>query len=538
MRLLHKQGKGYREVAVSVLASSLEAVPMTEEYARVVAPLLVAQLGEESSNDHTEQLLTCLLHISRLVELPDIEKVARRCGEVIKSKAATPLLHSALSLLLAVGEKRADSSLFEPLVVVFASSQSELKFDALSLLLDLVANQPVGTVRDCAATLRAGLFDIVRAKKREPLWAVMRLTVLITRKVGGNLLWAVGGKSEGFFPLLIGLVGVEVSLAFDRPQIGQDSLMLMACVEVLETVMQGLRGDEETDESVMKLLQLREKLNDICRVALEFLIETSSDALKGEDLRPLVATKLVSSWACLDPEAFQPKEVVSLMPVVVARLPWFIPVLADHWAAEDDLRDAFVLANGVEKLCRLLEERLPTVAKDPENAHLEEWGSECVVNSFDSIISGLSVLVTCASARKTLNLVSSCDGLLKVLLESARLLMGRRDAADCSSLLGFVVAAIAQLLRIDAPISDVSLRNRAAMVIALYLPVAAVSEGLSTLLAVADCVENNSKGDGKAIADAVAEVGSADLLRDTLRTSFVTSEQTAAISRLLKALKK
>ncbi len=536
LRFLLKNDKAYAELVVSVLAPSLEAVPMTEMFARAVAPVLVDRLFQEASDDHAEQVLSCLLHASRLVPLPEPMRVSRRCIELVTTKTASSLVHAGLSLLRAVGSVE-ESSLFEPLVCVFCTQHDELKFEALSVLLETVSVQSEATVRECAPALRLGLFDLVRSKKSRPLWAVMRMVVQVTRKLGGDLSWAVGGKkSDGFFALLVGLVGVEVSLAFDRAQVGPESQMIMACLEVLEAVMQGLRGDEERDECVMLLLPLREKLTDICRVALEFLIEGVGKRAETEpdDLRPLVATRMVSSWAFLDPDAFRPKEMVALMPVVVERMPWFLSVLAEYWAAQDDLRDAFVVAGGMARLLKLLEQRLPAVARDPDGAQLEQWGDEYVVNAFDSVVSGLAVVVTCGLARRNLGLDDArCDGLMRVMLEAARLLMGRRDSPDSASLLGFVVAAVAQLLRIGAPLEDASLHDRAALVLALYLPVAVVSEGLLTLLAVADCIENGERS----IAAAMSEVGTTDLLRDTLRGPAVSPEQSAAIKKVLNALK-
>jgi hypothetical protein len=224
---------------------------------------------------------------------------------------------------------------------------------------------------------------------------------------------------------------------------------------------------------------------------------------------------------------------VALMPVVVARMPWFLSVLAEYWAAQDDLRDAFVVAGGVTKLLALLEQRVLIAAKDPDGAQLEQWGDEYIVNAFDSVVSGLSVVVTCGMARRNLGIASPCDGLMRVLLESARLLMGKRDTVDCASLLGFVVAAVAQLLRIGVPLDDAALHERAALVLALYLPVAALSEGLLTLLAVADCIENGDK----AIPAAIADVGTVDLLKNTLRGAHISPEQSAAIKKVLNALK-
>ena len=487
LRLLLLSNKDFAEMSLSVLASSLESVPMNEAYAQAIAPLLTAQLLDVSSSQpHVENVLTCLLHAQQFDVLDS--KVARRCAELIKlhsavsSSAVSVVLHPALSLLVRALQNPKvsaweDEALFVIVARVFATHQSELKFEALSLLVLLIPMQLEKAVSSAASNIRQGLFDIVRARKSKPLWAVMRCTVETTKKLG-RLKWAFVDTKDTFFPLLMGLVGVEVSLAFDKAQVGPESQMLMVCLEMLEMAMAGLR-DEEDDDVALLLLPLRAKLNDTCRVGLEFLIDHVHSGVPN-DLRPVVSARMVSSWACLDPEAFKEKEVINAMPAIIRHLPWFLRGLSEFWIDSDEIRDAFVVAGGTTVVSRLLEARLLLLARRLANpAELveeETWDGHYGIDPMECLVCALSVLISSARAQKSFGLDPNCGSLLRALHDSARALMGRRGSEDCALLIGFVVGALAQLVRIGVIFEDADLKERIVSVIVLYLPAAVANE--------------------------------------------------------------
>jgi hypothetical protein len=540
LRLLLLSDPSFAGLAVSVLASSLEAIPMSEPYARAIVPLLVAHFLDKSHPaEHVEYVLSCLLHAQQF-DLLD-SKVALRCSELIRthsavsSGAVSAVLHPAISLLVRVLERvgpSEDEALFGVLARLFAAHQSELKFEALSLILLLLPIQTEKSVQTAVPSLRQGLFDIVRARKSKPLWAVMRCATEITKKLR-RLKWAFSDSKDTFFPLLMGLVGVEVSLAFDKEQRGSDSQMLMVCLEMLEMTMSGL-GDENDDEVAMLLLPLRAKLNDTCRVGLEFLIEAPVSK-GGDDIRPLVSARMVSSWACLDPEAFKEKEVIAALPAISEHLPWFLRVMADFWIDLDEIRDSFVLAGGMKAIARLLESRLVVLAKrlaDPTDlVEGETWDDHYAIDPVDCTVSALSVLISAARARKNLGLESESDKLMQALHDAARALMGRRGSEDCTLLMGFVIGGLAQMIRIGLVVQDLALREKISSVVALYLPAAVANEGLSSISAISESIEG---GDAYGIRSAMNDLGVADLLRSV---KCSTQEQSAVVKKLLSLIK-
>lgn len=532
--------KSFAQLAVSVLASSVEAIPMSEPYARAIVPLLVSQFLDDSQPaEHVESVLHCLLH-SRQFELLD-SKVAARCGNLIKkhsavsSAAVSSIVHPAISLLVRIKEGVSLAVDEELLVVVsrlFASHQSELKFEALSLILRLLPGMTEKGVRSAVPSLKQGLFDIVRSQKTKPLWAVMRCATEITKKLR-NLKWAYADSKDSFYPLLMGLVGVEVSIGFDKEQSGPESQMLMVCLEMLEMTMSGLR-DEEDDEVALLLLPLRAKLNDTCRVGLEFLIQEGSDNGNSSDLRPLVAARMVSSWASLDPEAFSEKEVLGVVPALIRHLPWFLRALADFWIELDSVRDAFLEAGGMQAVVRLLEARLVALAKRladvADLVESETWNDHYAIDPVDCMVSALSVLIGVARVRKNLGLDAQGEKLMRTLLDAARILMGRRSSDDCALLMGFVVGALAQMIRIGIPVSDASLKERVSSTVALYLPAAVVNGGLTSVSAIAESIE---RGDAYGIKAAMKDLGVVDLLR-SIKCS--TQDEAAIVKKLLSLM--
>jgi hypothetical protein len=541
VRLLLSQNSSWAELAVSVLSASLDSIPMSEAYARAIVPLLVTLfLDTSASAVHTENVLSCLLH-SQQFDLLD-SRIARRCVDLIKANASvssayvSSILHPAIALLVRILQNSSSAPIVDEVVLqlvarLFATHQSELKFESLSLLLQLLPFQK--DVAPVTVHVRQGLFDIVRARKSKPLWAVMRCIVEMTKKLH-RLRWAFADNNDTFFPLVMGLVGVEVSLAFDKEQTGAESQMLMVCLELFEMVMQGLQNEED-DECAMLLLPLRAKLNDTCRVGLEFLVEMPS--VSQNDIRPLVAARMVSSWAFLDPEAFKEKEVVAAMPAIVFHLPWFLPALSEYWIGQDEILDEFVLKGGIIAVCRLLEIGLVPFARrlvDPTELTTERqvWQTNYLVEPLDCLISCLSILINSGIARKNLGFSGPCDSVMQSLHDAARVLMGKRESEDCTLLIGFVIGSLAQLIRIGAPLADVSLRERIACVVAMYLPAAVANEGLATVSAITDAIENG--GDLYKLRAAINDLGVTDLLRAVKCTS---PEQSFVVKKLLNILK-
>lgn len=606
-RLLNGSQRGYQQLALAVLAASLDDVPLEPQDASLVANRLAAlwlQLtGTEGilkwsqedsswmlksslptdSHQMAEDLLVCLAASIQIQEQNTADESGRldasmgsalfvSAGQVFMNTSAGVSLQSRLVSIMSLFLMRFPPTdrlahlvpwyehLADSLVRAFCANQSELKFQVLVLIVDFMRGIPCVKTVQCInrihPNLRLGMLDILRSRAQEPMFAVLRCVTEVTsvlRSVG----WMCKGPSDGFFQLLLGLVGVEVSMAFDTEQV--DSQMLMACVEVLELVMQSLGDDDDEGDdfdegtkggrlmiqdhglSPQQLLDLRVKLNDICRVPMEYLICFASSSSNPEDLRPQVATRIVSTWLMLDPDAIKKKEAIALIPQAVARLPWFLPVLSECWLSESEIRDAFLSENGLQRVAMLVEKRIVHVSQlvlSGAPDEMELWDSVYWVNPLDSIISACSVMITCCSVKlqRQIVLANSFD-LLQQLLQAARMLLGRKGSADASILVGFVVAVMAQIMRITTtkidPCHSVLVQG-VATVVALYLPVAIETGGLSTLEAVADAME--SFGDLFRLAQAIRTSGIDNLLQDALERRGWTVEQRKAANRVLSNL--
>ena len=498
LQLLVKRDVQFRDLCISVLAASIEFVALEEKFATAITEPLVKMYLEESDR-LPEESLESLIALLLCCDLSGNDGAAvfeKTSGILIaESSSSTALLHRLVALtsktLPLKGKTTVKSALLQVMVRTFCTHQSELKFESLFLLLELFSVpsvRKITVVQPVASNLRMGLLDLLRSRTDEPIFAVLRCVTEVTT-ILKHLGWACEGPKDGFFALLMALVGVEVSLAFDKED--ESSQMLMACVEILELVMRNLRqSDEDNDGSdsmlpFAQLLELREKLNDINRVPLEYLILTET----VDDFRSQVATRLVSTWLSLDPDAIKEKEAIALLPRVVQRLPWFLPVLSGHWAADDEICSAFMREQGVEAVASLIESRIVRVAElvvAKKVDEMEQWDSYWV-NPFDSIISACSVLVTCCMAHLQQDL-TRIPQTLEQLVGAAKLLLGQRFE-DCSTLMGFVAAAMAQLIRISPKGSARGDWNRVSIALAMYLPSALESGGLTTIRAVIDSIE-------------------------------------------------
>jgi hypothetical protein len=547
---MQQQKPAYRELVVSVLAASIENIPISEMYAKALAGGM-GEMFEDStlSDDTRENVAVCLLCILNLkVEVQPVS-ILKECLSILKSqKSSSGLLHRTVSLSSHCLDllPKASASLtqeeleqfLEASVRVLCATQSQLKFEIVTLLLQLVMLPELRrkeSLDPIIPNLRMGLFDLLRSRTNEPLFVVLRCASEITA-VLGNLDWAISDEKNTFFALLIALVGVEISMAFDKEQKAsdKDSQMIMACLEMLELVMRNLR-----DESLLAtsaLLQLREKLNDINRVALEYLLVFSAESSK-DDLRPQVATRIVSTWAFLDPEALREEEVIALIPKVVKKeIPWFLPVLSEHWAADDNIRDTFMVEDGVQEVCDLIQEHVAHVAELAivgKADEMEQWNDLYWVNPYDTMISACSVVVTCCMAQREQR-IHRKEAMIQLLAGVCKSLLGQQSKDDCSTLLAFVVAVMAQLVRISDTCKNRDIAERAAMTLSLYIPVALEAEGLTTVEAISDAIENS--GDLFNFSKAIKDYGVAELI-DPAHKRHWTVEQKTVATRLLSVLK-
>lgn len=444
------------------------------------------------------------------------------------------------------------------LASVFATEQSSVKFEALSLLLhalesavksSALSGAPSNVLSaDVVRNIRVGLFDVLRGGKsgeQQSVWPALRCFALVTAALK-SLDWACSRPKqqqqqqkttassandnnkkrvvddENFFLFVVGLVGVEFSVSFDAPRTAEGSQMLMTCVEILELIMRNLTEDLELRPD--QVLQLRDKLNDICRVALEFLLVagTESAALlnfQAEDVRALAAARIVATWIFNDPEAIKEKEVTLLVPVAISALPWFADALSEHWLSCDDVRTAFLQQGGVVQLSRLLiENALPTAqAVGSGNWGKVVWDKVFHVDPFDACISVCSSLQQCCSSVKQFPGTGGwkeSSQLISVLTQAVKLLLDAHTD-DAATLISFFCAALAQIARlVKSGVEDAYLRLKLARCLAVYLPVALESDAVSTVKAVAESVRS---GDYFGIKAVMLEVYSEQEVKQYLR---------------------
>ncbi len=335
--LLSKPGSEYARVAVSVLAASCTGgVPLTTEDAEKFVPVLATLLlRPDSDKDTRDAAITCLLHCLALPAVAVAEAVRAAlydwCAQALRaSTAAAPTpshdvdvvtvlaLTSALVRHFGLPHNASGAAIVTVSASILARNQTEAKFDALALLTDCLlpgsaANDIPKSALDgkwhlvksivffafhvdvllllltccgagIAADTRAGLLDILRARKRSPqiTWAALSVCAAMVSRVG--LAWVVAkGDGVDFFGLLMGLVGVEVAMSFDDVT-APPPPVLQPCTKLLELVMTHI----DTVGNLMQpgqILAFRDKLGDVCRVALLFVTEDVERAQNDPERR-------------------------------------------------------------------------------------------------------------------------------------------------------------------------------------------------------------------------------------------------------------
>ena len=431
---------------------------------------------------------------------------------------------------------------------MFCTYQNELKFDLLPMFLELCSFESWKKKKNkrdyedsVCVNMRKGMFDIIKAQKTQIYWSVFRVFVELSNVLSGDIVWSLK-NNDGFFPLFFALVGVEFSMAFDSEKDEErDERMLMVCGEIMELVMRGLREAEELLQwlKAEQILQMREKLNDINRVALAFLLseEEEKSAMKLRSLKEKISVKIVSTWAFLDPESMKEKETTLLQTVCLSHLPLFLNCYADYWCDNENICQRFLELNGFESVCSLIRENViqtaQTTARNEDSDSLELW-NEFAVNAFDSIVNCCTIVLRLSEAKKIVTFGKSDaeeeEELLHNVAKACRMLMGKSE--DCSTLLSFLLAFLTHYLKLRTK-TDLDKRQikeqtkeEISRLMASFIPVALCEDSISTVQAMMTLIERDFWG----IKRWMKEL-------DTLNTLQNMKNQTEIAKRLIKILK-
>lgn len=454
LALLRKQGdanREYQRLAVAVLASSCAGgVVLDAAFATLITPGL-ASLLPRAEPEWRGDVVTCLLHALQAGPQPDAHSVdgvvAWCCSADAEPEEAVLALASAIAAraTLSGGQWTAMAS---RAAKAFAQNNSAAKADALALLLECAVRGNARVTPAMGSDVFRGATDLLCASRKPGpvMWALLQVSYACMAQLG--LAWALQPSERGdFFGLLLGLVGVELSMAFDAaPETAATTAatttaspsVLLACTNIVQLVMDQI-DDETLAVRPATILALREKLADINRVAVVYAVEEEASCWHRADLAT-AAARLLSLWAVLDDRALTSEEVVTLMPFAVHKAHWFLEAL-QLWLSDDpNAAAAFSRSQGVERVCALLTAHAHTAVAGGRVV----WGpveDGCLVDPFDATVNACAILAACGCSER---MSSSCIDALLRLLQA----LETWPDSGAATLTSFVCAALVGVLEV------------------------------------------------------------------------------------------